>query len=118
MNIYSKSEAKQMPGFDGTGPRGFGPVTGRGLGPCGRGMAYGRAYPFGYGCGFGRGRGFGRGYRMGYGLTYSAPAPLNTNTQKQFIEAEIRRIDAEKAELQQMLATLGSCQEEGGAAEE
>lgn len=55
---------------------------------------------------------------MGYRLTYSAPAPLNTDAQKQFIEAEIRRIDAEKAELEQMLATLGSCQEESGAAEE
>ncbi len=25
-----------MPGFDGTGPRGLGPLTGRGLGRCGR----------------------------------------------------------------------------------
>lgn len=37
-----------MPGFNGTGPRGFGPGTGRGLGPCGAGQARG----------FGRGRGF------------------------------------------------------------
>jgi len=29
-----------MPGFDGTGPRRFGP--GRGLGPCGRGLRRGR----------------------------------------------------------------------------
>lgn len=29
-----------MPRFDGTGPRGMGPMTGRGLGPCGGG--YGR----------------------------------------------------------------------------
>jgi hypothetical protein len=25
-----------MPGFDGTGPMGQGPMTGRGLGPCNR----------------------------------------------------------------------------------
>jgi len=39
-----------MPRIDGTGPRGFGPMTGRGLGPCGSGNARG----------FGRGRGLGR----------------------------------------------------------
>lgn len=38
-----------MPGFDGTGPNGTGPI-GRGMGPCGGG--------------FGRGRGFGRGMGM------------------------------------------------------
>lgn len=27
-----------MPGFDRTGPTGRGPLTGRGLGPCGRGL--------------------------------------------------------------------------------
>lgn len=41
-----------MPRFDQTGPMGFGPNTGRGLGPCGLGM--------GYGAGFGRGFGWRR----------------------------------------------------------
>ncbi|NMB92050.1 MAG: DUF5320 domain-containing protein [Parcubacteria group bacterium] len=31
-----------MPRFDGTGPMGLGPRTGRGLGPCGRGYGYRR----------------------------------------------------------------------------
>jgi hypothetical protein len=44
--------------FDGTGPQGRGPRTGRGLGPCGRG--YGR----GYGAGLGYGEGYGYGYRQ------------------------------------------------------
>jgi len=44
-----------MPYLDGTGPWGLGPMTGRGLGRCGRGFGYG-----------GRGRGYGRGF--GYGL--------------------------------------------------
>ncbi len=39
-----------MPGFDKTGPRGQGPMTGRGFGPCGSGMRRGG----------GRGRGLGR----------------------------------------------------------
>ncbi|MEM2916545.1 MAG: DUF5320 domain-containing protein [Candidatus Woesearchaeota archaeon] len=43
-----------MPGFDGTGPMGLGPMTGRGMGLCGRG------FRLGFGRGFGRfGRGFG-----------------------------------------------------------
>ncbi len=35
---------KIMPKFDGSGPLGFGPMTGRGMGPCGYGMGYGRGY--------------------------------------------------------------------------
>ena len=45
-----------MPRFDGMGPMGQGPMTGRGLGPCGGGMGYSR----GYGRGLGRGFGFRR----------------------------------------------------------
>ena len=46
-----------MPGQDQTGPMGAGPMTGRGMGPCGGGFGRGR------GCGFGYGR------RGGYYLT-------------------------------------------------
>jgi hypothetical protein len=42
-----------MPNFDGTGPQGTGPRTGKGYGPCGFGMGWRR---------FGRGRGLGRYY--------------------------------------------------------
>ena len=35
-----------MPRFNGTGPQGQGPMTGRGLGPCGGDRGYGRG--FGY----------------------------------------------------------------------
>lgn len=31
-----------MPKFNGTGPMGYGPGTGWGMGPCGGGLAYGR----------------------------------------------------------------------------
>ncbi len=66
-----------MPGFDGTGPRGLGPLTGGGRGFCLTGISpvsaqpvstiqqrivYGRLYR---GRGFGRGHGGGRG--MGHG---------------------------------------------------
>ncbi len=61
-----------MPGFDGTGPLGMGPMSGRGLGFC---NPYGRRFvwrnnPWGFrGFGFrGRfGRGFGRGLGRGFG---------------------------------------------------
>lgn len=41
-----------MPNFDGTGPTGAGPMTGRGFGPCGFGCGWRRK--------FGAGRGMGR----------------------------------------------------------
>jgi len=78
-----------MPGGDGTGPAGFGPMTGRAAGFCagypvpgydnpvggrGMGMGWGRGFR-GAGFGRGRGRGFGWG-RAGYGLpTYGAVNP-------------------------------------------
>jgi len=47
-----------MPRFDGTGPQGQGPMTGRGMGSCNKG-----ACPvFGRGNGRGMGRGAGRGF--------------------------------------------------------
>jgi len=59
-----------MPGLDGTGPMGAGPMTGGGWGRCnpsGRSFALprfggGRGFRGGYGPGFGRGRGYGRGF--------------------------------------------------------
>jgi len=47
-----------MPNGDGSGPRGAGPLTGRGLGSCNTGRSIRR----GRGIGLGRGRGFGRNY--------------------------------------------------------
>jgi hypothetical protein len=35
-----------MPKFDGTGPLGFGPGSGRGMGPCGAGMGWRRSRAF------------------------------------------------------------------------
>jgi len=56
-----------MPGFDGTGPRGMGPMTGGGRGFCS---------PYGFGGGFGRGYGFRMGMPYPVGGQWSgAPAP-------------------------------------------
>ncbi|MGD8889419.1 MAG: DUF5320 domain-containing protein [Desulfobacterales bacterium] len=50
-----------MPGFDGTGPAGGGPMTGWGRGPCNSGASYGlerSGSRRGIGFGYGRGRGY------------------------------------------------------------
>ena len=63
-----------MPGGDGTGPGGMGPMTGRAAGFCAGYSVPGYANPVGgrgMGMGWGRGRGFGRGFgrgRAGYGF--------------------------------------------------
>jgi hypothetical protein len=61
-------------------------------------MAMGR----GFGRGFGRGRGFGAGF---YG-NYVEPEPLSKEAQKQLLEAELKRIGAEKTEIERRLTTL------------
>ena len=59
----NKKEEINMPGRDGTGPEGKGPMTGRKLGPCNKEIKsepiqFGRR-GFGRGCGQGFGRGLG-----------------------------------------------------------
>lgn len=52
-----------MPNFDGTGPLGKGPMTGRGLGPCAKGQKTADTGPCGKVRGTGPGRGRGRNRR-------------------------------------------------------
>jgi len=86
-----------MPGFDGTGPQGQGPLTGRGLGYCagavpvgrGRGIGLGR----GFGRGFGPGRGFGLGlaWRRGFGGGWRWMIPESAPMSAEDEAAELRR---------------------------
>jgi hypothetical protein len=63
-----------MPGGDGTGPAGMGPMTGRAAGFCAGYSVPGYANPVGgrgfrgFGRGMGHGRGFGRGFARGFGF--------------------------------------------------
>ncbi|MDO9465275.1 MAG: DUF5320 domain-containing protein [bacterium] len=63
-----------MPGGDGTGPGGMGPMTGRAAGYCAGYSVPGYMNPiagrgrFGYDLGLGGGRGFGRGRGLGRGF--------------------------------------------------
>ena len=92
-----------MPGFDQTGPAGYGPGTGRGLGPCGRGSAYRRGSPAGFGRGFARGRGF---YCRRPSWDYYEPRPLTKEEEEQVLRAELNRIEKEKEEIQRRLSEL------------
>lgn len=98
-----------MPGFDRTGPLGYGPMTGRGMGPCGAG--YGR----GAGRGFGRGmaRGSGRGFRRaapvqdygyapyGYGYEPTREQVIaDLRAEKEAIMDELKQIDERLKELE------------------
>jgi hypothetical protein len=79
-----------MPGFNRTGPQGYGPMSGRGLGPCGRGLRMGTS------------RGLGRGMgRYGY-----APAYEPTNTVRITKEQEMADLKAEKELMQQELKSV------------
>jgi len=119
-----------MPGGDGTGPMGMGPMTGRAAGFCAGynlpGYANpvpGRGFGMGFGGGFGRGRGGGgRGRRNMYyatGLTgwqraamagpgWGGAAPAMTREQQ---------VDALKAQADSLAHTLDSIREQIAALE-
>ena len=65
-----------MPNQDRTGPLGQGPLTGRGLGPCGRGLR----------------RGFGRGFGF-------RNVVLTESDEKKILESEKREIEKRLKEL-------------------
>jgi hypothetical protein len=80
----------KMPGGDRTGPLGEGPLTGRGLGPCGRGLARGR------------GMGFGRGFRR---MAF-AQAPAYRETVELSKEEKVKILEADKAEVEAELKAI------------
>jgi hypothetical protein len=83
-----------MPGFNGTGPMGAGPMTGGGRGYCtGGGVGFQQGYGR-QGFGRGRGRGYGRGfnqtgaYPMGNAPQYNAPDSLNSADELRMLRAQ------------------------------
>ncbi len=89
-----------MPRYDGSGPMGYGPMTGRGLGYChlpGPGVRRGRVPRFsrrirgGFGNGFGRGGyGYSRAYGPGYDYGYRAfvEEPISAKSKKDWLLEE------------------------------
>jgi len=99
-----------MPGLDGTGPMGGGPMTGGGRGLCG---PYGRSYT-GWGRGYGRGfagRGYyppqGAWYGPAYAPPYGSPYAMNPEDEARslkneadFLKGEIDAINKRIEELE------------------
>ncbi|MFP4444669.1 MAG: DUF5320 domain-containing protein [Desulfosudaceae bacterium] len=111
-----------MPGFDGSGPQGMGPMTGGARGFCnpasasgavgygyGRGMAYRRGGGFG---GFGPGRGLRRGFagpasRPGW----PGPYPYSPDNEIEVLKAQAASV---KTTLEQINRRIAELEDESG----
>ena len=103
-----------MPGGNGTGPMGAGPMTGRGAGYCagfdrpgfanfgGRGMGMGRGMRMGRGGGFGRG---GFGFRNRFYGVQQAPA-ITPEQEKEYVKNDIKALEEELEAAKQRLKEL------------
>ncbi len=96
-----------MPGFDGTGPMGGGPMTGRGMGFCaGRQPAGARRFA-GRGRGFGFGRGWGGGFGWGRGFGWGAmpaQAGVDANVETAELAGMVADMRARLEQLESLLA--------------
>jgi len=127
---FKREEVCDMPGFDGSGPMGAGPMSGGGRGycniPAGRGFGISR-YGLGRGFrgGFGRGgfknaRGYGRGpgwgrayvsargawYGAGYAGPYANPYPMNADDEMAMLQNEAVEIDDRQGIIEDYLEIL------------
>lgn len=119
----TNQEDKVMPGGDGTGPMGQGPMTGRAAGFCAGYTVPGYMNAgFGRGFGFGRGRGGfggGRGWRhrfwatgvpgwafWGAGPGYAAEPATVPADERSFLEEQLRVMEQRLEALKKRLDTL------------
>lgn len=84
----NKEVKDDMPGQDGTGPMGRGPMTGRGMGPCGRGIR----------------RGFGR---FCYGAKYFDRPVMTNDQEKVILENEMKILQEDLEAIKKRIAELG-----------
>ncbi len=91
-----------MPGRDGTGPRGMGPATGWGLGPCANEETMQRGY--GRGGGFGRRARFGKGAGNRWGRGWRSE--IQEGSREELLEDEIgflkQQLDRARDELSRL----------------
>ena len=92
-----------MPAFDGTGPLGYGPMTGRGLGPCGRGLGWRRGYGYGYGYGRGYGRQWAE-YPVNSYPYYNQP--LSKEEEKNLLDDQKKALENDLKNIQNRLKEL------------
>ncbi len=89
-----------MPGFDGRGPRGEGPMTGGARGPCARG----RARPAGAISGLGRG-GLPWGCGRGWGVA-PVPAAPRTADERRALADQLSALEEELRAVRERIAQL------------
>jgi hypothetical protein len=110
--LFEKEEVIIMPGGNGTGPMGNGPMTGRGAGYCAGFSVPGFANPVsgrGMGRGFGRGRGFrgGAGFgNPGVPVYQAVPARISVEEEAAAIENEIRYLKDDLKAMEERLTEL------------
>lgn len=97
-----------MPRFDETGPLGYGPGTGWGMGPCAcppspNGSAVGRR-----GAGIGWRRGFGRGFGRGRFWGYYPASYPTKKEETEILNEEAVALEEELKTIKQRLAELGA----------
>ncbi len=108
-----------MPGFDRTGPRGEGPMTGGGRGMCnpaggtggygGYGLGRGgMPWGGGRGRGFGGGRGWGRGFGRGwFGAGAAAPIAAPTaDDERRYLADQLSHLENEVRAIKDRLSQL------------
>ncbi|MFC1967534.1 DUF5320 domain-containing protein [Chloroflexota bacterium] len=95
-----------MPGFNGTGPGGMGPMTGGGRGFCNSGRGF--RQPFGgYGMRQG-GRGYARyGVRPVYPENMAAASPVELVDDLESLRQQAQDVKAQLAELQTRIEQMG-----------
>ncbi len=98
-----------MPGFDGSGPKGAGPMTGGRRGECSSiNTKYGRrffgekSYGMGYGRGFRGGSGPGMGMRRSFGGNFTETFPSNNSV----LADELNVLKAEAELVKNVLDTI------------
>jgi len=104
MIIIINKEENNMPGYDRTGPRGMGPMTGGGRGLCRLGYAR-RRFPRWGRCFFGFGRGMGRGWGVYEAPEewYSAPS---TDEERSILKEELSMLENEMEHIRKRIAEL------------
>ena len=98
-----------MPRGDGTGPMGYGPMTGRAAGYCAGYPVPGYMSPGpgrGFGMGMGRGRGRGLGFGRGLAMPYAAPVAAVPYAAAPTVEQESAALRQQVEHLESVLGNL------------
>ncbi|MBW6442369.1 DUF5320 domain-containing protein [Patescibacteria group bacterium] len=90
-----------MPGYDGTGPNGQGPLTGRGLGSCENDQI-----AEGYGRGFARGRGYGFRGRFAQPKIFQNSRPLTEEEERVLLKRELNLLNEDKERIEKRLEEI------------